>query len=65
MNGNIYITGFMGAGKSTMGQGLAKALGRRFVELDDLIARRLGMSIPQIFAGHGRGGIPRPRKAPS
>ena len=57
MNGNIYITGFMGAGKSTVGRGLAKALGRRFVELDDLIERRLGISIPQVFAQMGEEGF--------
>lgn len=47
----------MGAGKSTLGRGLAKALGRRFVELDDLIVRRLGRSIPQVFAEMGEEGF--------
>lgn len=53
MNQNIYLTGFMGAGKTTAGQGLARLLGRRFVDLDDLVARRLGMDIPRAFAELG------------
>ena len=57
MNGNIYITGFMGAGKSTIGGRLAKVLRRRFVEMDDLIVRRLDMPIPQIFSKMGEEGF--------
>ena len=53
LNGNIYITGFMGAGKSTVGRLLAAALGRRFLELDDLVIRRFRMPIPQAFARLG------------
>ncbi|MBI4800475.1 MAG: bifunctional shikimate kinase/3-dehydroquinate synthase [Desulfarculus sp.] len=53
MNQNLYLTGFMGAGKSSAGQGLARLLKRRFVDLDDLVARRLGMDIPQAFASLG------------
>lgn len=52
-SGNIYLTGFMGAGKTTLGQGLAKLLGRRFVDLDQLIAQRQGQSVPEIFANRG------------
>ncbi len=39
----------MGAGKTTLGSNLAAGLRRRFVDMDDAISRRLGMSIPQAF----------------
>ncbi len=52
-SGNLYLTGFMGAGKTTLGQGLAKLLGRRFVDLDQLIAKRQGQSVPELFASRG------------
>ena len=50
---NIYITGMMGCGKTTLGKELAKAAGRPFVDLDDEIVRRAGKSIPEIFAEEG------------
>ena len=42
LDGNIYLTGFMGAGKSSAGRVMAHHLGRTFVELDDLVERRMG-----------------------
>lgn len=53
MSGNLYLTGFMGAGKSTVGRGLAQALGRRFVDLDQCLERVLGMPIAQVFSEKG------------
>jgi len=50
---NIILTGFMGAGKTTVGKEVAKRLGRQFVDLDDLIAERAGKPIPDIFAQDG------------
>ena len=50
---NIVITGFMGAGKTTVGQILARMLKREFVDMDALIESRAGMSIPQIFERQG------------
>jgi len=50
---NIILTGFMGAGKTTVGKEVAGRLGRRFVDLDDLIVERAGKSIPAIFAQDG------------
>jgi shikimate kinase len=50
---NIYLTGFMGAGKSTVGRRLAKSIGYRFADLDQLIVAREGKPIPEIFASHG------------
>jgi shikimate kinase len=50
---NIILTGFMGAGKTSVGREAAARLGRRFVDLDDLIVARAGKSIPAIFAEDG------------
>jgi shikimate kinase len=50
---NIFLTGFMGAGKSTIGRRLAHRLGYSFSDLDDLIVAREGRPIPEIFAVHG------------
>ena len=45
----VVLTGFMGTGKSVVGRELARLLGWRFVDADEVIARRAGMSIPEIF----------------
>ncbi len=50
--GGIALTGFMGAGKSTVGPRVADALGFPFVDLDARISERHG-PIPQIFASRG------------
>jgi len=49
----IVLTGFMGAGKTTVGHKLAAALGWDFVDLDTLIEQRSGLTVPQIFAEQG------------
>ncbi|WP_242006440.1 shikimate kinase [Rhodothermus marinus] len=49
----IYLTGFMGCGKSTIGPLLARRLGYTFLDLDALIVRQAGRSIPEIFAEGG------------
>jgi shikimate kinase len=49
----IVLTGFMGAGKSTIGALLAAHLGWEFVDLDALIESRVGQSVPSIFAAQG------------
>jgi shikimate kinase/3-dehydroquinate synthase len=51
--GNIVLTGFMGTGKSIVGQEVARRLGWRFVDMDDVIVERAGKSIPRIFAEDG------------
>ncbi len=53
MSGNLYLTGFMGAGKTTVGRGLASALGRGFVDLDERLERVLGMPIARVFTEQG------------
>lgn len=52
-SGVIFLTGFMGAGKSTVGRKLARRLGYAFVDLDDLVVAREGRSIADIFAAEG------------
>src|SRR5438046_167953 len=49
----VILVGFMGAGKTTVGQALARQLGWAFEDLDDRIESREGRSIPQIFAESG------------
>ena len=50
---NIILCGFMGSGKSTIGKLLAKKLDRKFIDLDDYIVQKRGMSINQIFKKYG------------
>ena len=49
----ITLTGFMGSGKTTVGRILADALGCLFLDLDDLIVKKAGKTIPEIFAHDG------------
>lgn len=51
--GNIYLSGFMGTGKSTIGKVLAKRLKRKFIDADAVIARKAGRSIAEIFKSRG------------
>ncbi len=49
----IYLVGFMGVGKSTVGRALARRLDWWFVDLDRDIERRTGLDIPTLFAQFG------------
>ena len=49
----IYIVGFMGAGKTTVGRELAARLDTPFFDLDDLVETAEKMSIKDLFAQHG------------
>ncbi|HEX6898050.1 MAG TPA: shikimate kinase [Bryobacteraceae bacterium] len=49
----VALVGFMGAGKTTVGQALAQRLGWRFADLDQLIEASERRSIPRIFADEG------------
>jgi thiamine-phosphate diphosphorylase len=51
--GLVFLTGFMGAGKSAVGERLARRLQRRFVDLDTEIARQEGMTVAEIFRRRG------------
>lgn len=50
---NIILTGFMGTGKTAVGQAVAERLGRWFVDVDAVIERQAGRPIHQIFAQDG------------
>ena len=49
----IFLVGFMGSGKSTVGRVLAEELGWGFADLDEDIEKREGVSISQIFDTRG------------
>ncbi len=53
MNDNITLIGMPGAGKSTLGVALAKKLGYRFVDTDDLVQRGEGRSLSEILSTEG------------
>jgi len=53
MNTRIFLIGFMGSGKSTLGSQLARRIGYRFIDMDQLIEETAEMSIPTIFNEHG------------
>ncbi|MBQ5318154.1 MAG: shikimate kinase [Oscillospiraceae bacterium] len=50
---SIYLCGFMGCGKSTIGKILARKNGCGFIDMDDYIVEREEMTIPQIFSEKG------------
>ena len=50
---NIVLCGFMGSGKTVVGKELAKILGMKFVDTDELIEKEQGVAIKAIFAAHG------------
>jgi shikimate kinase len=49
----IVLTGFMGSGKSTCGKMLAKRIGWRFLDADQVIEAETGMKIAEIFEQSG------------
>jgi shikimate kinase len=49
----LYLCGFMGCGKSTVGKLLADKLRLGFTDLDDYIEEKENMSIPEIFSQKG------------
>lgn len=50
---NILLIGFMGSGKTTIGKALANKISMKFIDTDELIEKRQGMSIKNIFADFG------------
>lgn len=50
---NIVLTGFMGTGKTVVGQAVAEQLGRWFIDMDAAIERRAGKTVNAIFAQDG------------
>lgn len=50
---NIVLIGFMGVGKTTIGQLVAKKLYRDFIDVDQAIEQTHNMTIPEIFEKYG------------
>jgi shikimate kinase len=50
---SVYLIGYRGSGKSSVGRLLAEKLGRPFVDTDRLVEEKAGKSILTIFAGEG------------
>ena len=51
--GPVFLTGFMGVGKTRVGRILARELGRCFLDTDRMIEQRAGKTIAEIFADEG------------
>ena len=51
----IYLIGYMGCGKSTLGRKLAATLNLDFIDLDTFLEEKYFRTIPQIFAEEGEG----------
>lgn len=49
----VYLIGFMAAGKTTVARALAKRLGWRTVDIDELIEQREHQTVAEVFATHG------------
>jgi shikimate kinase len=49
----IFLIGLPGSGKSTLGKALAEALKLRFIDLDQMIEKEAGKTIPAIFKDEG------------
>ncbi len=50
---NIVLVGFMGTGKTAVGKEIARALGMQLVNIDDIIEKKAGMPINDIFTRKG------------
>ena len=50
---NIVLCGFMGCGKTTVGQRLAALTGRAFIDTDTYIEKKVGLPINEIFSKYG------------
>src|SRR4051812_29379736 len=53
----LFLIGFMATGKTTVGRILAARLGWRLVDLDEVITREAGQSVPRIFEAEGEAGF--------
>lgn len=56
-SGNLILVGMMGSGKTTVGRSLARHLGKSFVDCDDEIQKRTGVTISHIFDIEGEAGF--------
>jgi len=51
--GLVFLIGFMGCGKTTLGRKLASRLGYAFMDLDDIFEAKVGMTIAEYFSAFG------------
>lgn len=56
-SGNVFLVGMMGAGKTTVGKLLAQQLGKIFIDSDEEIQQRTGVTIQHIFDVEGEAGF--------
>ena len=49
----IFLIGYMGCGKTTLGEVLARQMGLQYIDLDEFIEQRQGMTITEIFDEKG------------
>jgi len=49
----IFLIGYMGSGKTGLGRELARSLGYRFLDLDELFEKKMSSSIPDFFEKEG------------
>jgi shikimate kinase len=54
---NLFLIGYRGTGKSTVGRLISQRLDLPFIDSDDEIERRAGLSIAEIFASEGESGF--------
>ena len=54
---SVFLIGYRGSGKSTVGRRLADRLWQEFLDSDDLIVRQAGMTIREIFEQEGEQGF--------
>ena len=59
----VFLVGFMGAGKTSVGRALSRYLGWRFEDLDDRIQTREGRTVPEIFQQSGEAGFRKAERA--
>ncbi len=49
----VILTGFMGTGKTVVGELLARTMKRDFVDTDKIVEEKTGLAVPEIFERHG------------
>lgn len=53
----IYLIGYMGTGKTTLGKALSEKLGYRFIDLDHYIQELYGKTVAELFSEYGEAGF--------
>lgn len=53
----LFLIGYMGCGKSTLGRALSRATGMEFIDLDHYIENRFHSTVSEIFASRGEEGF--------